>query len=106
MGASDRSGNLVRFSNRAGDDPKLCHVLAPGQRIYSTQPGGDYRKRSGTSMATPFVSGVIALMLSANPNLSVQQIRDTLIATAEPKPTDPEPMNPRLANPELMTQSC
>ena len=45
--------------------------------------GSSYRTLSGTSMATPFVTGAIALFLSTSPNLSYVQIKDRLIQTGE-----------------------
>ncbi|MGC9525570.1 MAG: S8 family serine peptidase [Limnospira sp.] len=83
VGAVDAGGNLVSFSNRAGEVP-LDYVGAPGQAIYSTTPNNTYSWYDGTSMATPHVSGTVALMLSANPGLSVEQVENILIETANP----------------------
>jgi subtilisin len=54
-------------------------LAAPGAGIYSTVPGGGYESWSGTSMACPHVSGVVALMIKAG----VADIRNTLTATAD-----------------------
>jgi len=58
-------------------------LVAPGSSIYSTYPNGGYRSLSGTSMATPHVAGVLGLMRSANPDLSVAQARAILTDTAQ-----------------------
>jgi subtilisin family serine protease len=57
-------------------------VVAPGEDIYSAQPGGGYQYLSGTSMAGPHVAGVVALMRSANPNVDVVTIKTVLMNTA------------------------
>ena len=57
-------------------------VVAPGVGIYSTWLDGDYEILSGTSMATPHVSGVIALMLQANSSLTPQEIKEILMKTS------------------------
>ncbi|NWF62025.1 MAG: S8 family serine peptidase [Fischerella sp.] len=77
VGAVDKYNNLASFSNRAGTNP-LAYVTAPGVNIYSTIPGNKYASYSGTSMATPHVAGVVALMLSANPNLTDSQVRQII----------------------------
>ena len=57
-------------------------VSAPGEDIYSAQPGGGYQYLSGTSMAGPHVAGVVGLMRSANPNVDVITIKEILMSTS------------------------
>ena len=58
-------------------------IIAPGVQIYSTWTGGGYKTSSGTSMATPHVAGVVALMAAANPALTPSQAIDALRLTGE-----------------------
>lgn len=81
VGAVDKNNNMASFSNRAGRNA-FPYVTAPGVGIYSTIPGNEYATYNGTSMATPHVAGVVALMLSANPNLTDAEIRQIIIETA------------------------
>ncbi|MFQ3616903.1 MAG: S8 family peptidase [Cyanobacteriota bacterium] len=82
VGAIDRNGNLATFSNRAGTDSRMQHIVAPGVNILSTMPGGRYQSLNGTSMATPHVAGVAALMRQANPGLTDAQVRQLLTGSA------------------------
>ncbi|BAY38319.1 peptidase S8/S53 [Nostoc sp. NIES-2111] len=93
VGAVNREGDLTDFSNRAGSN-ELAYVTAPGQNIYSSVPNNGYASYSGTSMATPYVAGVVALMLSANPNLTVAQVREIITSTAGNTDSNATPTTP------------
>ena len=54
-------------------------IFAPGVDIYATLPGSKYGRRDGTSMASPVVSGVAALVLSYFPELTPEQLKEILI---------------------------
>ncbi|MFI8277950.1 S8 family peptidase [Streptomyces sp. NPDC085929] len=60
----------------------VIDVAAPGSDVYSTLPGGKYGTKSGTSMATPHVVGVAALLASTNPGITPAQLRDKLATQA------------------------
>jgi len=68
------------FSNYGTDK---VHVAAPGDSVYSTVPGGTYGAKSGTSMASPHVAGVAALLKSANPTATPAQLRQLLATQAD-----------------------
>lgn len=59
----------------------MVHVAAPGDAIISTLPGNKYGNLSGTSMATPLVSGLVALIKAQNPELTPGEIRSLIQAT-------------------------
>ncbi|WP_116108362.1 S8 family peptidase [Lewinella sp. IMCC34191] len=59
------------FSNRT-DNIKMA-IAAPGVGIYSTVPGNEYKSYSGTSMACPFVAGLLGVMKSLNPELDYRE---------------------------------
>jgi subtilisin len=82
VGAVDRNLKMGSFSNLAGSNAAMQYVVAPGVDVYSAVPGGRYDTFDGTSMAAPHVAGVVALMLSANPNLTPVQVRQILTETA------------------------
>jgi subtilisin family serine protease len=63
---------------------KEVDVFAPGVKIYATVPGGNtYRDLQGTSMASPVVAGVAALILQYFPNLSAQQVKMVIEKTSQ-----------------------
>ena len=84
VAAIDSSGNLASFSNYGATDVDLG---APGVGIYSTLPGGTYGSYSGTSMATPHVTGAAALYAAAHPGASANTIRAALLSSAQATPT-------------------
>ncbi len=83
VAASDQNDRLASFSNYGAT---TVDIAAPGVSIYSTIPGNMYAMYSGTSMATPFVSGVAALAWSIDPNASVADIRNAILKGADPVP--------------------
>ncbi|MEZ2371590.1 S8 family serine peptidase [Arthrobacter sp. RCC_34] len=78
-----KTGQLSYFSNRGLGE---IDVAAPGSSILSTIPKGKYGLKSGTSMASPHVAGVLALMKSAHPELTPAQMVAKLRADATPTP--------------------
>ncbi|WP_326188321.1 S8 family serine peptidase [Bacillus sonorensis] len=98
IGAVDSKNALADFSLQGPSpyDEIKPDISAPGASIRSAYPGHRYAAMDGTSMATPHVSGIVALMREANPNITVDEIERILIKTAKPltdKTFDSSPNN-------------
>jgi subtilisin family serine protease len=81
VAALDRNDQLASFSNFG---VKSVMIGAPGVDILSTWLGNEYEEKSGTSMATPVVSGVAALVLAKNPRMSVEDLSKRLMNSTDP----------------------
>ena len=80
VAALDRADTLASFSNFGA---KTVHIAAPGKEILSTWLKDDYREASGTSMATPHVAGVAALILANEPNITVEKLRERILKSVD-----------------------
>ena len=81
VAALDRNDQLAKFSNWGA---KSVAIGAPGVDILSTWLGNAYEEKSGTSMATPVVAGVAALIVAEHQGMSVDDVRKKLLASTDP----------------------
>jgi len=88
VGNVDATGPTPVIYSGSSRGPSDCNgaikpnVTAPGVYIRSTLPGGGYGAMTGTSMAAPQVSGLVALMRQKNPNATVDEIKTAILTTA------------------------
>ncbi|MEN8122475.1 MAG: S8 family peptidase [Bacteroidota bacterium] len=82
VGASSwhEKGNFVAGFSNYGQ--KTVDIFAPGMQIYATVPDNKYKMSQGTSMASPVVAGVAALVLSYYPSLTAVELKDILLKSA------------------------
>jgi subtilisin family serine protease len=83
VAAVDPSGDLPGFSDYGA---RTVDLAAPGLNILSTIPGGGYAYMSGTSMAAPYVSGVVSLVAGLHPSWNARQLVQQVLSTAKPLP--------------------
>ena len=96
VGAVDGSNPNLPIASFSSLGPTYCgpggsmvikpEVVAPGVNVRSSYPGGGYTTLSGTSMASPHVTGSVAILRQVNPNLDVDAIKEILMATATDLP--------------------
>lgn len=79
VSATDQNDNLASFSSYG----PMVDVAAPGVTIYTTLWNSGYGWGSGTSFAAPVTSGVVALIMAANPALAPSQVETALFTTAK-----------------------
>ena len=88
VGATDLNDQIASFSSRGpvtwdGATFTKPDVSAPGKAVTSAKAGGGYTALSGTSMATPHISGVLALLYQAKPTLTIAEARELLERTSD-----------------------
>ena len=87
VGAHDSSFAVADFSSsqrfKRRSQPLAPDLVAPGVDVVSAAPGGGWRSLSGSSMATPHVAGLAALLLEAKPDASVTRLERAIFASAD-----------------------
>lgn len=81
VAAVDNNLEKASFSNIVRDIE--YKVAAPGVDIYSTTPSNTYKSLNGTSMATPYVAGLVGIMKAMSPNITTKEVYEILEATGK-----------------------
>ncbi|RIV19265.1 peptidase S8 [Fibrisoma montanum] len=84
VAAIDKTGALASFSQYGA---QTVDIGAPGVGVISTTAYNTYSSYNGTSMATPHVTGAVALYASTHPGATVAQIRNAILSSAVPTPS-------------------
>ena len=92
VGAVDNDGQVAYFSSYgpANGGPVKPDVVAPGLGITSAVPGGGAEIMDGSSMATPHVAGLAALLFQRKPDATVDEVEAAILSTATACPGDPQ----------------
>ena len=80
----DPDSSSQRFRRRS--QPVVPDLVAPGGDVVSAAPGGGFQLMSGTSMATPHIAGLAALLLEAKPDATVSQVERAIFSSCSPLP--------------------
>jgi subtilisin family serine protease len=83
VGASSEEENKNLPASFSNYGKKEVDVFAPGVSIYNLKPGNQYKENDGTSMASPMVAGVAAMLRSYFPQLTAAQVKECIINSAE-----------------------
>lgn len=93
IGAMGENKKVAGFSSsrlfNRPHDPIVPDLVAPGVGIISAKPGGEYQEMDGTSMATPHVSGLAALLMEADPGKSIDQVESAILNSCKPLAHEP-----------------
>jgi len=91
VGAIDKQLAVADFSSsqrfRRRREPLVPDIVAPGVDIVSAKPGAGYQAMDGTSMATPHIAGVAALLWQAKPTATVNEVEDAIFLSCRLAPT-------------------
>ncbi|MDQ2975677.1 MAG: S8 family serine peptidase [Acidobacteriota bacterium] len=86
VGANDNAGRVADFSSSQrftrAQDPRVPDIVAPGVDVVSAKPGGGFQSMSGSSMATPHVAGLAALLFEAKPSASVAEVENAIFSSS------------------------
>jgi subtilisin family serine protease len=88
VGAMDAKKKVADFSSSQEftrpNEPLVPDLVAPGVGVISAKPGGGYQEMDGTSMATPHIAGLAALLMQAKPTRTIDEIETAIFGSCAP----------------------
>jgi subtilisin family serine protease len=94
VGAMDEFDNIPDFSSsqqfNRPNSPLVPSLVAPGVKVLSCIPGSKFAEMDGTSMATPHVAGIAALLMGAKRDATIDQIEEAILGSCQRPATMPQ----------------
>jgi subtilisin family serine protease len=98
VGAMEQNTSVADFSSsqefQRSRDPVVPDLVGPGVAVTSARPGGGWQEMDGTSMATPHIAGLAALLMQARPKATIARVERAIFESCQMSPS----MTPDRAN--------